>query len=78
MVQLFVRTPNNDELAEVLRTLRADRGFTQAKVAEHIGVDRTDYTYMENGRVTINVFQVIRLAELYEMTVDQFLQAIKK
>lgn len=70
--------PVRDELPMVLfgarlRELRRQQKMTQQRVADHLQVDRTTYTKYESGRVSPDHQALVRLAELFGVTVDSLL-----
>ena len=54
-------TVNNEmkNIAETLRRTRTRAGFTQAELAEFIGVDRFAVARLESGRATAQIRQLI-------------------
>jgi transcriptional regulator with XRE-family HTH domain len=60
------------ELNELLRKIRRDANFSQENVAEEIGVDVTTYGRYEKGETQIKFEHVVKLAEFYKMTLDEF------
>ena len=57
-------------LAQILKRIRLDRGFSQENVAEEIEVDVTTYGRYEKGESQIKFEQVARLANFYGITID--------
>lgn len=48
-----------------LKEARKSKGFTQAQLAEKLGLERTTYLYIENGKtVHISTSVLLRLKEL--------------
>lgn len=56
-----------------LRDLRTDHDMTQQQVAEYLGMKRPQYTRYENGDNDIPTRVLIRLAVLYNTSVDYLL-----
>lgn len=61
-------------LGEVLRKYRTDRGYTQKKVADYLGIDRTTYTKYETVRKP-ELEVIMKLAAFYDVSVDSFLES---
>ncbi len=59
-----------------LRHLRAKKGFSQEQLARDIGVSRPTYLQIENGKRDLTVGEARKLAEIFDMTLDDFLQGI--
>ena len=53
-----------------IRELREDRDWSQAAVAEKIGISQPNYSKYELGKVNIPVEMLIKLADLYGTSVD--------
>jgi transcriptional regulator with XRE-family HTH domain len=57
-------------IAERLKTLRTERGWSQAQLAEQIDSDGRQVSRYENGRVAPSLEAVIRIAETFNIAVD--------
>src|ERR1700752_1159623 len=57
----------SSELGSMLRSLRADTGFTTEEVAERLGVSRSKISRLENGRRGASNADIARLCELYQV-----------
>ena len=57
-------------LANRLRELRAERGLTQAALAEAVGVSRKTINTVENGVFTPSVTLALKLARALEQPVE--------
>lgn len=55
-----------------LKALRAKVGLTQEQVAKKIGVDRVTYGKWENYKSYPDAMKLIKLAELFECSMDTF------
>lgn len=55
-----------------LKALRAKVGLTQEQVAKKVGVDRITYGRWENYKSYPDAMQLIKLAELFECSMDTF------
>lgn len=53
-----------------LKFYRQNSGLTQKQVAEALHIERTTYTYYENGKTLPNVITLKKLAEIYNVPVD--------
>ena len=56
-----------------LRDLREDNDMKQVDVAEYLGTQQTVYSRYERGFQTIPVEHLIKLADLYKVSVDYIL-----
>ena len=56
-----------------LRALRKQSGLTQQAVADRLQIDRTTYTKYEIGRVSPDQQGLLRLAQLFNVTLDTLL-----
>lgn len=57
-------------IAEILRTLRNERGYTQTEVAAALNLTSQAVSKWENGSGMPDVIQLVPLAEFYGVTVD--------
>ena len=61
-----------EPLGEILRVFRKEHGYTQQRLADYLGLDRTTYAkYEANRKPELDV--IIQLAALYDVSVDVFL-----
>jgi transcriptional regulator with XRE-family HTH domain len=58
---------------ETIRNLRIDHGFTQAQVAAYLSVRQNTYSQYEIGRLNYPVEVLMKLADLYGVSVDYLL-----
>jgi len=58
---------------ENIRSLRIDRGLTQKQVAQHLGISQNTYSQYEIGVLNYPVDALVKLADLYEVSVDYLL-----
>ncbi|MBE6798217.1 MAG: helix-turn-helix transcriptional regulator [Ruminococcaceae bacterium] len=56
-----------------LRDLREDKDLVQKEVAAYLGIDQRVYSNYETGKREIPTRYVIKLAELYNTSVDYIL-----
>ena len=59
--------------AENLKKYRKLSGFRQGDVAEIIGVDRSAYTYYENGKTEPKVESIKKIAAMFKVDVNMLL-----
>lgn len=58
---------------ENIRKLRTDRGYTQAQVAAYLNIRQNTYSQYEVGTLNYPVEALMKLADLYEVSVDYLL-----
>lgn len=58
---------------DILRIERIKRGWTQAQVAEYLGIARGSYAKYETGANIPTTENIVKLAELYRVTTDYLL-----
>ena len=58
---------------ENIRNLRIDSGYTQKNVAEYLGISQNTYSQYEIGVLNYPVDALIKLADLYGVSVDYLL-----
>ena len=59
-----------------LRTLRQRKGWTQVYMAEHVGIDRSFISDLENGKKEICIRNLELLARAFEMTISQLMRRL--
>ncbi len=64
--------PKREPLGEILRAFRKKHGYTQQRLADYLGVDRTTYAKYEAKRKP-ELDVIIQLAALYGVSVELFL-----
>lgn len=57
-----------------LKQLRVKKKLTQKQVAELIGMDRTEYTRLENGKRSIELMKAKELANVLGVTVNKLIE----
>ena len=62
------------ELVNRLREARAERGWTQADLAERVGVTRKTVNTVENGVFVPSTILALKLARALEATVEDLFQ----
>lgn len=66
------------EIGNRLKKARTELGLTQEKVAEEIGVSRQSVSNWENNRSYPDIVSVIKLSDLYFVSLDELLKEDKK
>lgn len=61
-----------------LKELRQKKKYTHQQIADQINVERTTYTYWENGKRLPPINMVFRLCDLFEMPTSEFFDLLKK
>ena len=62
-----------EKLGEVMRKYRTEHNYTQKKLADYLGIDRTTYSKYETVRKP-ELDVIMKLAVLYNVSVDEFLK----
>lgn len=60
-----------DELSNTIAVLRATKQISQTELAEAIGVSRKTISTVETGRFTPSVVIALKLANFFEVPVEQ-------
>ena len=60
-------------IGEFLKKLRLERKFTQAHVAQKLGISRQAYAYYERSAALPDLNMLLRLVPLYQISIDTFL-----
>ena len=58
---------------ENIRSLRIDNGYTQKQIAAYLGISQNTYSQYEIGVLNYPVDVLIKLAELYGVSMDYLL-----
>ncbi len=66
------------EIGSKLKAARAKIGLTQEKVAEELGVSRQSVSNWENNRSYPDIVSVIKMSDLYSISLDELLKEDKK
>lgn len=61
-----------------LRSMREDRDLTQREIANMLYMDRSTYTYNENGKSLPDSFTIIKLAKFYGVDIRCILMNLRK
>lgn len=62
-----------EEVGKRFRECRLGLGYTQAEIAEMMGVKQPVYQRFEKGIFECNYTQLVKLADIYDVTVDYLL-----
>jgi len=60
-------------LAEKVKALRNEQGWSQSELAEQVGADPAQISRYENGRITPSADALVRLAETFGVSCDYLL-----
>ena len=63
----------DETIGERLKRLRKINGFTQQLVADALNLDRSTYTYYEVGKTEPNHRTTIKLARIFEVSVQEII-----
>ncbi|MDE7361595.1 MAG: helix-turn-helix domain-containing protein [Oscillospiraceae bacterium] len=66
------------EIGSRLKNARNEHGLTQEQVAEELGVSRQSISNWENNRSYPDIISVIRMSDLYSVSLDELLKEDKK
>lgn len=70
---------SNIQLAANLRRLRNDHNYTQTQIGEKLSISRQAYSNYETGKRIPDIDMLIRIADIYEVTLEQLLtQTVQK
>jgi transcriptional regulator with XRE-family HTH domain len=65
-----------DNLAERIRRLRVEAGFSQAEVADRVGLSRSAVTQIERGHRAVSVDELVRFASAFQRSPSLLLAAL--
>lgn len=63
---------------KILKEERTKRGYTQQEIANILNISRVAYTLYENGKNTPTTDNILRLADLYNVSTDYLLGRYNK
>lgn len=55
------------EIGKKLRTLRAEKGFTQDKIADLLKIPQATYSNLENNKGKLDLKLIAKIAEIYDI-----------
>ena len=61
----------NIQLAENLRRLRTDHDYTQTQIGDKLNISRQAYSNYETGKRIPDLDILIRIADIYHVTLEQ-------
>ncbi len=61
-------------LNERIKTLRKERNWSQAELAEKIGADGRQISRYENGKITPSVETIVKIAQIFDVSTDYLLK----
>lgn len=56
-----------------IRDLREDKDLTQTYIAKILGITQQTYSRCETGEITIDIYNLIKLAKFYNTSTDYLL-----
>lgn len=75
------KTMSKEEMAMIIgynvRYVREGTTYKQGEVAEKIGTGRTSYVNIERGVVVPKMLTLLKLANLFNVKIERFLQGIE-
>jgi transcriptional regulator with XRE-family HTH domain len=66
-----IKSMTVDKIAKNIGRIRNARGFTQAQIADALGVSRATYINMENGKRDLTAGELEELAVFYNITIPE-------
>ena len=63
----------NDKVGERVKQLRQEKSLSQQSVADVLGIDRSNYSKYELGKLEINNEMLIKLAKFFGVSTDYLL-----
>ena len=64
-------------IADKIKNARMQKGYTQEQVAENLLVSRQTISNWENGRSLPDIISIIKMSELYELSLDEMMKGDK-
>ena len=64
-------------IADKIKNARIQKGYTQEQVAENLLVSRQTISNWENGRSLPDIISIIKMSELYELSLDEMMKGDK-
>lgn len=59
------------EYVKFIKTLRKERGFSQSEIAKRIGIARSSYISVEQGKRELNLSEVDKLSDILSFSLEQ-------
>lgn len=64
-------------IADEIKNARIQKGYTQEQVSENLLVSRQTISNWENGKTLPDIISIIRMSELYELSLDELVKGDK-
>ena len=64
-------------IADKIKNARMQKGYTQEEAAENLVVSRQTISNWENGRSLPDIISIIKMSELYELSLDEMMKGDK-
>ena len=61
-------------IADIIKKLRLDKGYTQKEVADLLGVDRSTYCCYEIGRIHPDLATIMKLSNVFKVHYTELLE----
>lgn len=65
-----------DQFGERLKELRKRSGISQEKFAAQIGMDRTYYASVENGKRNLSLMNIKKIADGFQLTISELFKGL--
>lgn len=65
-----------DQFGERLKELRKRNGISQEKFAAQIGMDRTYYASVENGKRNLSLMNIKKIADGFQLTISELFKGL--
>lgn len=63
---------------ERIRAIRQEKGLSQEEVAEKLNISSNGYGDIERGKTDIKLSRLLKLADIFEMNLSEFLELERK
>jgi XRE family transcriptional regulator, regulator of sulfur utilization len=60
-------------IQEKLKKLRLDKGWDQQKIASELGIEQSDYSKIETGKIKPDISKLIKFAKIYDIDFNELL-----
>lgn len=64
-----------EQLIENIKKLRKEKGLTQQDIADVVNMHRSNYSKVEKGERELSVNALVKLAELFGVTLDELVSS---
>lgn len=65
-----------DQFGQRLKELRKQNGISQEKFAAQIGMDRTYYASVENGKRNLSLMNIKKIADGFQLTISELFKGL--